>query len=82
MLDATQLAVVNDKFPRIAKNISFLWGNKELNDYMNKLVNDIRDGKRQGFPFEVFMALTALSMQHKSEFPFLVPFKRDPWDTD
>ena len=69
MIDATKLAVINEKFPHIAKNISFLWGYKELNDYMNRLFTDTRGGKRQGFSFEIVTVLMELLEQHKREYP-------------
>jgi len=80
MFDLSDLEVVKSSFPRIAKNISFLWGNQECHDYLYKLFTDTRDGKRQGFPLRVFLALNSLMLQHRVEFPQFIP-PRDLWGT-
>jgi len=73
------LSIVNDDFPRIAKAINFLWGEKEFYPYMNKLINDSRDGKRQGFKLKISLALMEIVNIHDAEFPNLVPVVKDIW---
>ncbi len=56
-------------FKRISDSIRFLWGNREFEDYMNKLIIDDR-GDRAGFPPDVLGALLKLHRIHNAEFPF------------
>jgi hypothetical protein len=80
MFDLSDLEVVKTSFPHIAKIITLLWGNQECHDYLHKLFTETRDGKRQGFPLRVFLALNSLMLQHRVEFPqFIKP--TDIWDT-
>lgn len=53
---------------RIADNIKHTWGYKECEDYMNNLINDSRDGTRQGFPKDVACAIMQLLRQHGEEY--------------
>lgn len=80
MFDLSDLEVVKSSFPHIAKNITLLWGNQECHDYLYNLFTDTRDGKRQGFPLQVFLALNSLMLQHRVEFPQFIP-PRDLWGT-
>jgi len=64
------------KFPRIAKAIRELWGKRELDDYLDRLLIDER-GDRHGFPPEVVEALLTLSHRHADEFRFRMPGDHD-----
>lgn len=70
---------VNGKFPRIGQKLSELWGTKDLSAYLNELMTDTRDGKRQGFPPEVATALFSLMFAHDNEFPEHVHQAVDIW---
>ena len=75
-------ATVMNKFPRVGKIISLYWGQPEFAPYVYTLIHDNRNGKRQGFPFDVAMALTELQQLHDETFPLLIPKQRDPWSSD
>lgn len=75
----TNLAVIETEFPRIVKNIRFLWGNKEFYPYMDKLLNDSRDGTRKGFKFQISLALMKVVEIHDGLFPTLIPLVKDIW---
>lgn len=75
-------AQVMNKFPRIGKILSLYWGQPEFGPYMDDLINNSRDGKRNGFPFDVAMALLELQQLHDKQFPQLIPKLRDPWSSD
>ena len=80
MMHSTELTVVNEAFPTIGKTISILWGASCLPEYIDKLINDTRDGDRQGFPIEVFVALAKLREQHTIEFPQWGYPNKDVWN--
>lgn len=61
--------LINTRFPHIGKKISFLWGDREFDKMMFGLMNDTRDGARQGFPKDVGRALLRLQMKHSTMFP-------------
>lgn len=80
IVENEQFQVVNSCFPHIGKKIEFLWGDKEFNTFLNRLINDTRDGQRQGFPKPVATALLRLSMLHDTEFPQFVDINTaDVW---
>lgn len=41
-----------ESIPHICKRICAIWGSPELENYINTLVMDSRDGKRSGFPVD------------------------------
>ena len=47
-----------------------LWGNFELDEYLNRLILAGRED-REGFPREVMAALMKLHRQHSVQFMFL-----------
>ena len=71
--------IVRRLFPRIADAIELMWGNRELDDYLNKLilVDRADRGDRAGFPREVLAALLKLNNQHSARFKFKRP--EDAW---
>jgi hypothetical protein len=70
------LFVITRLFPRIAAAIELMWGNRELDGYMTKLILADR-GDRAGFPKEVLAALLKLHNQHAAQFQFGRP--EDEW---
>jgi hypothetical protein len=64
------------RFPRIAKTVRDLWGKRELDDYLDRLLIDER-GDRHGFPPDVVEALLALSHRHAEQFRFRAPGEHD-----
>lgn len=55
----SEVSALEEKFPRIAKGLSELWGQEGYAPYLRSLVFDER-GNRQGFPADVSMELFML----------------------
>ncbi|THF61650.1 hypothetical protein [Pseudothauera rhizosphaerae] len=55
-------------YPHLAK-IEQTWGTRECRQFISRVLNDSRDGGRQGFPPEHARTLMALFMEHDREFP-------------
>jgi hypothetical protein len=70
------LFILQRQFPRIASAIELLWGDRELDGYLQKLILADR-GDRAGFPKEVLAALLKLYNQHHARFNF--PSPEDKW---
>lgn len=77
--DNPEFTLVSSRFPRIGKQILATWGHASFCDYVNELMNDKREGRRQGFPEDVMMALFRLMQQHDKEFPQFVLKITDIW---
>jgi hypothetical protein len=60
---------VNAQFPRIGQILLDLWGTDGLGAYINRLMQDTRDGERIGFPPDVAKALFKLSREHDERYP-------------
>lgn len=76
----SNLLVVYAKFPRVGKNIEFLWGQKEFPSYIVRTIaDDSKDNSRQGFPPDVVMALMALQDLHDDMFPQFSLNGPDDW---
>ena len=72
-----ELLLILQSFPRVAEQISRLWGSIDLQDYLNKTIFDERGG-RQGFPVPVVMAMERIFENHSKLFPQKI---EDPfWD--
>ena len=71
-------ALIDTVHPHISAKLSVFWGYAEFVDYVDHLLHDSRDGKRQGFSPAVLSALTALLDAHHAEFPQYKP-KVDLW---
>lgn len=65
--------IVEEQAPHVAKKVAFLWGEPEFVKFINTLMNDSRNGARQGFNTEVSSALFALMLEHDREFPDFGP---------
>lgn len=74
-----QFKTVNTAFRRIGRRLKDLWGGPELSAYINTLLQDTRDGTRQGFPPEVATALFRLMQKHDADFPEHVVPVADIW---
>lgn len=61
-------------FPRIAEAIKLMWGERDLDDYLKKLIMADRT-ERAGFPKEVLAALLKLYNQHVMQFNFTSPLR-------
>lgn len=48
--------------------LELLWGSSTFNEYVDNLMSDTRDGKRQGFPQEIAIAILGLQMTHNRLF--------------
>ena len=68
--------LIERHFPRIADAIHLMWGNRELDDYLQKMIVADRTD-RGGFPEEVLGALLKLYNQHAEQFQFQKP--EDVW---
>jgi hypothetical protein len=61
--------VVKQAIPRIASMIELHWGYNTLESFIFGLLNDSRDGAREGFPMNVASALFKLTVLHAELFP-------------
>ncbi len=50
-----------EKMPHLVKSVQELWGSRECQAYLRKLLRDNRDGTRQGFPLNVIDDILCLS---------------------
>jgi hypothetical protein len=64
----TQMAIVNETFPRIAKTLAAHWDSQEFYPYMNSLLFSDR-ADRLGFPPQIVAALTNLQRIHSRTCP-------------
>jgi hypothetical protein len=63
------IAVVMEFHPRIGNALTLFWGEKEFIPYIENLLNDTRDGTRQGFNKPVSEALIKLQDFYDSIYP-------------
>lgn len=63
--------LIQKEYGRIARMLELLWGSEMFNEYVNNLMNDTRDGQRQGFPKPVTEAMIGLQLTHLRLFPHL-----------
>lgn len=55
-----ELSAIERRFPRIANELSLLWGTQEIDGYIDSLLIDDR-GVRMGFPIDVLDELMFLA---------------------
>lgn len=60
---------INREFPHIARRLTVTWGQKAFSEYVNDLINNRRDGHRQGFPKRIALALFNLMLKHDRCYP-------------
>lgn len=65
------------EYPHIATSLELLYGHKEFDEYINKLIINDRE-HREGFPKHILSILLNLSRLHYDEFKFEI--KKDIWD--
>jgi len=65
------------EYPRIGTSLELLYGHKEFDEYINKLIINDRE-HREGFPKHILSILLNLSRVHHDEFKFEI--KKDIWD--
>ena len=64
----TDTTSLYQSFPHL-REIDKLWGTREARDFIKFLMNDNRDGARQGFSLEHTSTIFALLIEHDEEFP-------------
>ena len=79
LAENVEFKLVNARFPRIGQRIVATWGQASFCEYANDLINDKRDGRRQGFPEDVMIALFRLMREHDKQFPQFVLKISDIW---
>jgi hypothetical protein len=50
-----------ESLPHVVNKVCLLWGQPECDAYINRLIMDSRDGKRQGLPWEAAVELLFLA---------------------
>lgn len=63
----------------IQANLDYSYATKDYRIYITQLLNDSRDGQRQGFPPNIAKHLFNLLLEHDREFPQFVPPLK-PWE--
>lgn len=73
-------AAALERMPHIQQRLCLMWGSAELGSFIDRLILDSRDGKRQGFPVDItqellFLAETnqivrALAFVHSLKIPY------------
>jgi hypothetical protein len=66
MFAPAHLLVKLDKYPKIQQFVDMSWGTVRLKEYLEHLMGDTRDGTRQGFPFDVSMAIINLALENQA----------------
>lgn len=70
---AEQLQKTKELYPHIYAKLEIMWGYPEMDIYINNLLMDTRDGKRNGFPPDVGQELLKLQNGNLNN--------TDNWDT-
>lgn len=74
--------LIKTRYPRIFRQIDFLWGSKELQNRFTRWLITDQEG-RKGWPKGVYVALQQLSTEHQEKFGFEPEIKfdgiRDKW---
>lgn len=60
---------LSEEYPRIAKRIVATWGTQDCRDYMMSLINDSRDGNRQGFQKDTASTIMTILDIHDRKYP-------------
>ncbi|NMG77333.1 hypothetical protein [Aromatoleum diolicum] len=64
----TDVSALYATYPHLAQ-IDELWGTRDCREFINRLMNDTRDGKRRGFPGDHARTILRLLMEHDRQFP-------------
>ena len=65
---APDIAVIQERFPRIGNKITLMWNSAELQKFLNELIFDAR-GDRQGFPPDIAEILMRIHRYHGQLIP-------------
>lgn len=60
---------IKEGFPHVSDKLELFSGSDYFPDYVNTLILDTRDGKRNGFPKDVAKAINTLLKKHNERFP-------------
>lgn len=69
--------VLKTAFPKICEKIELMWGYKECELELDRLIVSNREN-RQGFPRDVLQAIITIHAEHQRQFGVFK--KLDPWD--
>ena len=74
------IKIIKPQYPHIAEKIHLFWSTRDFNFIMNTLLNDSRDGERQGFPMEIISAIFAIIKKHDEMYPeYKLNIHADDW---
>ena len=77
------LALIESRYPHIAKAIAVRWGTPDVKAYIEHLFTDTRDGNRQGFPKEIHAALYNIYDRYNHTREKIIKEGKDLWiDTE
>ena len=79
MTDTEEYQLIKARLPHIAEALSLMWGYAEFYVYIEKLMLDTCDGKRQGLPSDVSQAIFNLRRLHEHKFPHIEHKPLDVW---
>ncbi len=67
------------EYPKVRQFVDYFWGTVTLKEYLDKLMGDTRGGTRNGFPYDVSMALINISLENQAYLESLgISFEEDP----
>lgn len=69
IIEDRDFQLLEREYGRIARMLELLWGSDMFDEYVNNILNDTRDGQRQGFPKPILEALIGLQLTHQRLFP-------------
>lgn len=72
--------LVCKRHPHIGPRIDWFWGHREFPEFIHRLLLDSRDGKRDGFDWDVMRAFNVLQRTHDETFPEHATKWRDIWE--
>lgn len=64
----TNVSKLYEAYPHL-RRIDELWGTRDCREFINRLMNDTRDGQRRGFPGDHARTILRLLVEHDHEFP-------------
>lgn len=64
----TDTSELYESYPHLAK-LDELWGSRDAREFIVRLMNDTREGKRRGFPGKHARTILRLLIEHDQQFP-------------
>ncbi|NMF87423.1 hypothetical protein [Aromatoleum petrolei] len=64
----TDVSKLYEAYPHLGR-IDELWGTRDCREFINRLMNDTREGQRRGFPGDHARTILRLLLEHDREFP-------------